>query len=437
MESRFDTQASDLQLGQTYHWQVVEVNDAMDPSTWTGDIWNFTTVDAISIDDMERYKDEELLEPWTTWIDGFGVAGNGALIGNGVTGSPETGIVHGGGQSLPLHYDNGAAAQSEATRTFDAPMDWTGHGVQSLVLYFQGSGTNTGGNFYVKINDTKVSYDGDASNLMTGGWNKWVILLDDLAGADLSNVRSLTIGVDGGGDGVVYVDDIILVAPGERDLVTPTEPVGAQVLYLPFDGGYQDASGNGLHGTPMGAVSPPFAAGHMGQAVDFDGVDQYVEITGYQGILGPNPFSITAWINRRGDGTLMAWGSTAGGATRVDFRINGGRLRCESAGNVQGDTTLPEGEWVHVAVTVVENAAINDPDVLLFLNGLADNRTSSGAGNPLGMEAGFDVTIGRRHSAAQRFFSGSIDEIRLWDRTLSAGEVAGMAGRTQPFDRPF
>ena len=439
-EMSFSTEASDLQLGQTYHWQVVEVNDAMDPSQWAGPIWSFATVGSIVVDGMESYKDEEFFEIWATWIDGFeDPAKNGALVGANPTSadfSPETGIVHGGSQSLPIHYDNSAAAQSEATRSFETSQDWTAHGVKSLVLYFHGSGTNTGGTFYLKINDTKVAYDGDTASLMRSAWNKWVILLDDLAGVDLSSVRSLTLGVEGGGAGVVYVDDITLTPVGERDLILPTEPGGGLVLHLPFDGDYQDVSGNGLHGTPMGGINPPFEAGPMGQAVIFDGVDQYVEITGYKGILGPNPFSITAWIKTSGNGTMVGWGSTAGGVTRVEFRIDQNRLRCESSGNVQGDTTLPGNEWVHVAVTIQENAVIDDPDVTLYLNGLVDNRPSTGATNPLEMAAGFDVTIGRRHSGAQRWFPGSLDEVRLYNRALSAAEVAYLAGRTVAFERP-
>ncbi|MCH7919408.1 MAG: LamG domain-containing protein, partial [Planctomycetes bacterium] len=146
-ESSFDSLAADLQVGQTYYWQVVEVNDAMDPMEWAGDVWSFTTVASIAIDDMESYKDEEFLEIWATWIDGFDdPANNGAIVGAVPSlgdFSPETDRVHGGSQSLPLHYDNSTAAQSEATRTFDTPMDWTQHGVASLVLYFQGSSTNT------------------------------------------------------------------------------------------------------------------------------------------------------------------------------------------------------------------------------------------------------------------------------------------------------
>jgi hypothetical protein len=207
-ENSLNTLTLDLQLSQTYHWRVDEINDVMDPSTWQGAGWSFTTAGIISIDDMERYKDQEFLEIWATWVDGFEDLANGSLVG-GASGTPETGIVHGGSQSLPMDYDNGTAARSEAMRTFDAPMDWTGHGVQSLVVHFQGSPDNTGGKLYVKINDTRVDYDGDASHLMGSEWREWTITLADLAG-DLSRVNSLTIGVDGGGAGVVYVDDIFL-----------------------------------------------------------------------------------------------------------------------------------------------------------------------------------------------------------------------------------
>ena len=123
--------------------------------------------------------------------------------------SPETGIVHGGNQSLPLNFDNGTAALSEATRTFDAAMDWTGHGVQSLVLYLNRGADNTGGQVYVKINDTKVVYPGGAAALPPELWTQWT--LDLSAVADAASVRSLTIGVEGAGAmGVLYVDSIRL-----------------------------------------------------------------------------------------------------------------------------------------------------------------------------------------------------------------------------------
>ena len=434
-ESSFDSLAADLQLGQTYYWQVVEVNDAMDPSEWAGAIWSFTTVETILVDDMESYRDEEFLEIWATWIDGFDDPANGSLVGNGAAGAPETDRVHGGSQSLPLHYDNSAAAQSEATRTFDVPMDWTGHGVASLVLYFQGSATNTGGSLYVKINDTKIAYDGDASNLMRLGWNKWTIILAE-AGANLSRVNSLTVGVDSGGMGVVTIDDIQLTSDGARDLITPVEPVEGLVVYYPLDGDYQDASGNGLHGTPMGG--PFFEAGQSGQAVSLNGIDQYVEITGYQGITVVNgvqqPFTVTNWFKTTENGEMVTWGASPDGQ-RLSWRLDGGSLRTEhGSGNLRGNTVANDGEWHHAALVVTEGATLRPNATQLYLDGLEDS-TFSGADVLYNLQPDTDVSIGRRATSGDRYFPGSLDDVRIYDRDLTDAEIAWLAGRTKAFDK--
>ncbi|MCH8193602.1 MAG: hypothetical protein IIA65_06255, partial [Planctomycetes bacterium] len=212
-ESSFDTRALDLQLGQSYHWRVDEVNEAADPSHWPSDVWSFTTTAAIVVDDMESYQDKEFLEIWATWVDGFDDPTNGALVG-GDSGTPETGIVHDGRQSLPIWFDNSTAPISEATRTFAEAQDWTRSGVSTLVLYFQGDLTDLSGRLYVKINDQKVVYMLAPDAIVPPAWlvwNRWSIDLSALPG--LTNVKTLSIGVEGAGvQGVLYVDDIQLVA---------------------------------------------------------------------------------------------------------------------------------------------------------------------------------------------------------------------------------
>ena len=437
-ESSFDTLALDLQLGQTYSWRVDEVNEAADPSTWAGDIWSFTTVERIVIDDMEAYADREFAEIWATWIDGFeDPTNNGALVGaNPALGdfSPEKGIVHGGGQSLPLHYDNSAAAQSEATRTFDTPMDWTRHGVQALVLYFQGSPSNTGGNLYVNINDTKITYPSDPENLQRLGWSKWVIPLAEVSGTDLSQVRSLTIGVDSGGTGVVYIDDIVLTDEA-RVLTTPVTPAADNLIsHWAFEGDAADGTGTNS-GTLMGNI--PFVAGKVGQAIELDGAGDFVALTGYKGLLGAPVITVTAWVNLPLDssgGAILGWGP-AGTGPRFGFRVSAGRLRIEHhAGNLQGDTGLVTGAWHHVAVVIQANSTISHPEVALYLDGIDDTRPGQSA-NPFALTAGEDARIGSRPSNDDRFFAGSIDELYLYDRALSPEEIAGAAGRTEPFDQ--
>ncbi|MFQ6034677.1 MAG: carbohydrate binding domain-containing protein [Sedimentisphaerales bacterium] len=129
-----------LEYGQIYYWKVNEVNEAASPSSWEGEVWNFSTVEYSVVDDFEDYNDYEPDRIFDTWIDGWGVAANGSQVGYNVPPFAEQTIVHGGNQSMPLHYDNTAGVRySEAERTFDTPQDWTRGGANSLNLWFRGN----------------------------------------------------------------------------------------------------------------------------------------------------------------------------------------------------------------------------------------------------------------------------------------------------------
>jgi len=163
-----------------------------------------------------------------------------------------------------------------------------------------------------------------------------------------------------------------------------------------------------------------------------------VEITGYKGILGSNAVTVTAWINTTSTatGTIVGWGPNVEGQ-RFCFRVNSGRLRIEhQGGNVQGDSNVNDGGWHHVAVTVKENATISYPDVILYLEGIDDTRPSTDS-DAFNLTADQDVRIGSRPSLNDRFFIGSIDDVRIYERALTEEEIAWLAGRTKPFDKPF
>ena len=204
-----------LDLGQSYYWKINEVNMAEAPTTWDGDVWNLTTPDFIVVDDFESYNDLDPDDPaskriFNVWIDGFGVATNGSLVGYDAAPFCEQTIVHSGRQSMPLAYSNtGDAAYSEAELPLSPPQEWTKHGVATFVLHFHGAPGNTG-QLYVKINDSKVVYDGDAADIAKPRWKQWNIELAPL-GAGVQNVTKLSVGVDGGGaGGTLYVDDFRL-----------------------------------------------------------------------------------------------------------------------------------------------------------------------------------------------------------------------------------
>jgi len=459
-EASYDT--GELQLNQNYYWKIVEVNEAETPTSWEGDVLNFMTREFLVVDDFEDYNNFSPDRVFQRWIDGIGYSadeffpvenpgnGTGAAIGHDIWSydSPhydgdimETTIVHGGAQSAPLYYDNTIAPfTSEIVRTFDVPQDWTKHGIKALTLYFYGDPNNVAQQMYVKLNGTKVIYDGDATNITRIPWQAWNIDLADLVGVNLSNLTELTIGLERigfvGGSGVVYFDDISLY-PYSRELITPAEPDTASlVAHYEFEGTANDSSGNGRNGTAVG--DPIFVAGKVGQAISLDGIGDYVEIIGYKGILGPNAITVTAWIKTTATetGAIIGWGSGAA-SQRFGFRIDDGRLRTEHhGGNIQGDTTMNDGGWHHVAVTVQENATISYPEVVLYLNGIDDTRPSTDP-DAYNITADFDVSIGRRPASDDRYFMGLIDDVRVYDRVLSPEEISWLAGRTQPFDKPF
>ncbi len=81
-----------------------------------------------------------------------------------------------------------------------------------LSLWFFGDASNTAAQMYVKVNGTKVAYDGDPGNLALAAWQVWNIDLASV-GTNLQSVTTLSIGIDGNGaSGTLYVDDIRLYA---------------------------------------------------------------------------------------------------------------------------------------------------------------------------------------------------------------------------------
>jgi len=206
-----------LDLGQTYYWKINEVNEAETPPAWQGDVWNFSTQEYLVVDDFEDYNDFEPDRIFDTWIDGWGdPAKGGSQVGSRFPPFAEQTVVHGGEQSMALNYDNTTAGYSEATANvanLAVSQDWTKHGITALSLWFYGDPTNAAEQLYVKLNGSKVAYDGVAANLALIGWQVWNID-PALFGANLSNVTELSIGLERsgavGGMGVVYIDDIRL-----------------------------------------------------------------------------------------------------------------------------------------------------------------------------------------------------------------------------------
>jgi len=212
-----------LEPDTNYYWRVDEV-DAQG-NTSTGPIWIFTTGAFLLIDDFEAYTDDDAAGKaiWQTWIDGFGVADNGAQVGNLLPPYAEQPIVHGGAQSMPLLYRNEAGVtNSEAAMTLTAPRDWTQAGVAELSLWFRGTSGNAEEPLYVAVSNSAgspavVTYD-DPGAATIRAWTQWQVPLQAFTdqGINLTDVDKIAVGLgsNGGvaasGSGTMYIDDIRL-----------------------------------------------------------------------------------------------------------------------------------------------------------------------------------------------------------------------------------
>jgi hypothetical protein len=440
-EPRFDPGL--LDLAQTYYWKVDEINEAAAVPVWEGRLWSFSTREYLIVDDFESYDDDRN-RIYETWIDGW-ENDTGAQVGYLDSPFAEQTIVYTGRQSMPLAYGNASAPHySEAERFFDVPQDWTRHGAKTLALHFRGAADNTG-QLYVKINDTKVVYDGDAADIAKVAWQPWNIDLSTVD-ADLTNVTRLTIGVEGAdATGILYIDDIRRY-PKPPELITPAAPDDENLMgWWPFDEGTgsiaRDQSGRGNDGTLV-VGDGRWIAGEIDGALEFDGVRHRLPLTSLLAV-GSSSNTVTAWIKVPLPGTENLgetqrvgivlgnypdtpntnWELHAAGQLRLHW--NGGQI------DFRGTTDLRDNTWHHVAwVRDKEGNTCS-----LYIDGRLE------ASHP---SVGTDITFGTTHviggdnrASGMPMFHGAMDDLRVYGEALSAAEIAWLAGLRLPIHRPF
>jgi len=255
-----------LDLGKNYFWRVDEVNDAETPSTWQGEVWNFTTIKSLVIDDFESYNDLDEGELasnriYNAWVDGYNDPTNGSQVGHLDPPFYEETIVLSGKQSMPFFYDN-SVGNSEATLTLSSQKDWTLKGVGELSLWLHGDPNNAAENLYVALNGNAVVNHDNPDAAIAATWTQWNIDLTRFAdqGVNLANVDSISIGLgdkknpQSGGSGIMYFDNIALYperpAPVLKQTNTMFEAEEADVIGSGWRT-YQDVASSG--GTHIGS----------------------------------------------------------------------------------------------------------------------------------------------------------------------------------------
>ncbi|MEK7560888.1 MAG: LamG-like jellyroll fold domain-containing protein [Patescibacteria group bacterium] len=187
-----------------------------------------------------------------------------------------------------------------------------------------------------------------------------------------------------------------------------------------------DSSGNGNHGilTNMDPATV-WVPGKIAAALAFDGVDDYVSLGNVAELRRTDTFSVSAWYNGVESNRSPVYAS---GFELVDkgFRISGyfastdKRARIAWGNGVIGWPTpsnnpIPENIWTHIVATY-------DGTMKLYIDGAQQADEDTGAISYNANQATIGANIG---SSPQRF-NGLIDDVRVYNRALSAEEVQGL-----------
>lgn len=194
-----------------------------------------------------------------------------------------------------------------------------------------------------------------------------------------------------------------------------------------------DSSGNGLSGAINGAT---WTTGRFNNALQFDGVNDYVS-------LGTNPLlfpaasvSLSAWMKFSGlYGFLFSnwwgadwrglnvgvWGDGENGPNATDFGIFAGGDTADD--QLEGPSKYNDDQWHHV-VAVYDQANLQ---LRLYIDGaLIASKTTTVDAIQYGANIATEARIGASaHTSGTHYhFAGIIDELKLYGRALSDQDAA-------------
>ncbi|QQR78689.1 MAG: LamG domain-containing protein [Candidatus Moraniibacteriota bacterium] len=169
--------------------------------------------------------------------------------------------------------------------------------------------------------------------------------------------------------------------------------------------------------------------GRIGQALNFDGVNDYIALGSPAVLDDIVNLTTCAWVNPDGtaDGSIVTKDDSTTGwnvyYTEADGRAR--FVRGWSGGDAfwqTGSGVIPDSTWTHICLSYNDSSTTNDP--AFYINGalVSSTETVAPSGTP-NSDATFVGAIGSYGNGLNDFFDGKIDEVRVYNRVITSAEV--------------
>ena len=225
---------------------------------------------------------------------------------------------------------------------------------------------------------------------------------------------------------------IFLVLPARGALLDD-----GPVAHWAFDDGTAHDSAGTNNGTIYGAQP---TSGKMGGALNFDGVNDYIDVPDDIS-LRPQYITLSAWVKSAGTNETILYKGRNSDAYYEQYHLgiayssreghfamkrNSGGLPGTGWQGCDGVTTLNGTTWNLLTATW-------DGSIMkTYINGRLEGVNSSAPAGPIDDYSGGNLRIGMKWSHDPAWFQGAIDDVRIYNRALSADEVQQLYNIPEP-----
>ncbi|KND48704.1 MAG: putative glucanase [Parcubacteria bacterium C7867-003] len=201
-----------------------------------------------------------------------------------------------------------------------------------------------------------------------------------------------------------------------------------------------DTSGNSYNGTLFNYTGSSWTTGKVSNALNFDGIDDQVKISNATALTSLTGLTVSAWVNPRGSGgngsgagTIVSKRGVVGSSARFRLMMgsDGTSLQFNSAYSTVGGSwktptgSLPLNSWHHVVLTYTHEDVNSIPKI--YINGVLQTLTTLTTPSGTAISDDDIIYIGSRGiNATSGVFDGTIDQVRIYEREISSGEVTNL-----------